>query len=435
MPVVHIGLDDTDSKYGMCTTYVGAVLVERLRNIGAELIGFPRLIRLNPNIDWKTRGNCAISITATVASDKTSLLEETCRQTVSELAELHVDTTNPGLAFLWANLVPLELEEFSEKVVRDVVSVEDAEEVASKVGARIVKYKMGRGIIGSLAAIGNNLSSDRTFELIGYRVPKFRGTERRVDFDSIMKMDEATRPATFDNLDSTTGEPRITPHTPCPILFGIRGESPRILRKAAHIIQVDEPVERMLIYETNQGTDQHIIQAKVRDLKAYMSAKIQGRVVAEPKIIRGGHVIVTIADETGEVECAAYEPTRSFTKVIGELRVGDSIEAYGGVKQKASRLTLNLEKIYVKSLASWRIRENPVCGCGKRTTSTGRRKGFVCRRCGATFPPNAFRVREVERFLTLGPYEVPPRARRHLAKPVSRALGLEISSVAQKTIS
>src|SRR2546428_7033917 len=59
MPM-HLGVDDTDSLRGMCTTYLATELVRALS--GWDLIGYPRLVRLNPNIPWKTRGNGAICL-------------------------------------------------------------------------------------------------------------------------------------------------------------------------------------------------------------------------------------------------------------------------------------------------------------------------------------------------------------------------------------
>src|SRR2546428_5831555 len=59
MPL-HLGVDDTDSVRGMCTTYLATELVRALP--GLDLIGFPRLVRLNPNIPWKTRGNGAVCL-------------------------------------------------------------------------------------------------------------------------------------------------------------------------------------------------------------------------------------------------------------------------------------------------------------------------------------------------------------------------------------
>src|ERR1700704_2607003 len=59
--VLRIGVDDTDSLRGMCTTFLATELVRDLTKTW-DLIGFPRLVRLNPNIPWKTRGNGAICV-------------------------------------------------------------------------------------------------------------------------------------------------------------------------------------------------------------------------------------------------------------------------------------------------------------------------------------------------------------------------------------
>jgi tRNA(Ile2)-agmatinylcytidine synthase len=80
-------------------------------------------------------------------------------------------------------------------------------------------------------------------------------------------MDRATFPLTFDNLDPLTGEIKITPHTPCPVLYGIRGEDPEILKKAAGMLRVMEPIERWIIYKTNQATDEHLIDARICEVK------------------------------------------------------------------------------------------------------------------------------------------------------------------------
>src|SRR5437879_7165543 len=59
--VLWIGIDDTDSLQGMCTTYLATEIVRDLTQ-EFDLIGFPRLVRLNPNIPWKTRGNGAVCL-------------------------------------------------------------------------------------------------------------------------------------------------------------------------------------------------------------------------------------------------------------------------------------------------------------------------------------------------------------------------------------
>src|SRR2546428_313552 len=59
--VLWIGIDDTDGLQGMCTTFLATEIVRDLTR-DFDLIGYPRLVRLNPNIPWKTRGNGAVGI-------------------------------------------------------------------------------------------------------------------------------------------------------------------------------------------------------------------------------------------------------------------------------------------------------------------------------------------------------------------------------------
>src|SRR5947208_16115507 len=59
--VLWIGVDDTASLRGMCTTFLAAELVRGL-TMDFELIGYPRLVRLHPTIPWKTRGNAAVCL-------------------------------------------------------------------------------------------------------------------------------------------------------------------------------------------------------------------------------------------------------------------------------------------------------------------------------------------------------------------------------------
>ena len=60
--ILNIGFDDTDSPKGMCTTYLAYRLVDSLKKENVKFVDYPKLIRFNPNIPWKTRGNGAVSI-------------------------------------------------------------------------------------------------------------------------------------------------------------------------------------------------------------------------------------------------------------------------------------------------------------------------------------------------------------------------------------
>jgi tRNA(Ile2)-agmatinylcytidine synthase len=420
--LLRVGIDDTDSKEGMCTTYVGVVIIDELKKRGVRLVGYPRLIRLNPNAPWKTRGNCSIAFTVEVDSSKVSQVKGIVLEKVEELAELDQENTTPGVVFYPGEKIPRKLKVWSRRVVQDIVTIEEAEALAEEIGAEVHKFKLGRGIIGALAAIGNTLERDWTYELVAYRTRENWGKPRRVDERSVEMMNRKTFPETFDNLDPVSGEIRITPHTPCPILYGIRAENLEVALKARKLVKALEPIERWVLYKTNQGTDEHLSRAKVEEVRPYHSVIVDGEVIEKPRVIPGGHIIFRIRDETGEIDCAAYEPTRQFRSVVRQLVVGDMVRAYGGVKEKPELpLTINLEKLAILELAPVVKKVNPTCEvCGKRMKSAGKGKGYVCKRCGTKLPPEAAKRVAVSREIEIGAYEVPPRARRHLAKPLVR---------------
>jgi len=57
-----LGVDDTDSPSGGCTTHLLTELVGLAHEHRLDVLGEPRLVRLNPNVPWKTRGNAALSL-------------------------------------------------------------------------------------------------------------------------------------------------------------------------------------------------------------------------------------------------------------------------------------------------------------------------------------------------------------------------------------
>jgi len=60
--VTLVGLDDTDSRErGMCTTYVTARVAEAIESAGGS-VDRRLLIRLNPAVEFKTRGNAALCL-------------------------------------------------------------------------------------------------------------------------------------------------------------------------------------------------------------------------------------------------------------------------------------------------------------------------------------------------------------------------------------
>ena len=342
------------------------------------------------------------------------LAKEIVLKYVSELSMFDCDNTNPGVVFYQGEITE-EMIDYAFKAIYSIITIDEAEEFANHIGAEIHKFKKGRGIIGSIAAISCPLE-DYTYELLAYRHPSRYGTVREIDYDSVVKMDKETYPETFENIDGKYLA--IEPKTPCPVLYGIRSNSPEVLDIAKDIVIPNEEIVDSCIFKTNQHTDMHIQDANsISELKQYSCYKIKGFVKDKPHIIEGGHMFFTLYDETGEIEAAAYEPTKNFRKVVAKLRQGDEIELYGGIGEQN---TFNIEKFQVLNLNEF-VYRNPICECGKRMTSAGKGKGFKCKSCGKRIGSDEKIKEKVERTLVNGKfYETPVSARRHLAKPLIR---------------
>ena len=428
---MHIGLDDTDSTRKGCTTYVAALLVEELEKLNVAFVDYPHLVRLNPNVPWKTRGNGALCLR--IKYDAT--LEDQIKEVAISLVEAHSDLsfkgTDPGIVFINKAEIPEELKVFAKNTVMGIATLKEAMRLVKKFEGEALGFNTCRGIIGALAAVGETLEADHTYELIAYRMAENCGLKRKVDVASIFEMDKLTRPYTFNNVDLEKGRVVITPRGPDPILFGIRGETPEVVKKAFELVKPLEPVERWMIFRTNQGTDAHLKRVvALNQIELYNSVIVRGVVSQNPRLVPLRHVIFSIKDETGEVDCAAYEPTGALCKVARDLIVGDSVEVYGAVRKPSAgrRLTINLEKINILALAPKIVLRNPVClKCGKRLKSMGKDKGFRCEKCGARFSAAEKVQTPRERGLKAGLYVTSTRSQRHLTKPLSR-YGLEKQS-------
>jgi len=424
MKTMHIGLDDTDSPRKGCTTYVAALLVEKLQKLGANFIDYPNLVRLNPNVPWKTRGNGALCIRIQYNQNIEEEIKETVTSTVEENADLEFKGTDPGIVFFKRTKIPKEVKIFAKNTITEIVSLKDVLTLLKRLKAEAVGFKKCRGIIGGLAAVGESLQGDYTYEILAYRVPENYGSKRKVNEASIIEMDGATAPYTFNNVDLEKGRVLIMPRGPDPILFGIRGETPEIVKKAFEMVKPLEPVERWVIFRTNQGTDAHLKRVeRLSQVKSYHPVFARGTVAANPKIIPRRHVIFPIKDESAKVDCAAYEPTGALRSTARKLIVGDSVEVYGGVRAPSQNrpLTINLEKMRLLKPALKIVYHNPICPkCGKRLKSMGKDKGFRCEKCGLRCT-NLGKVEvTVKREVKGGLYITSSRSQRHLTKPFRR---------------
>ncbi|HHQ44737.1 MAG TPA: DUF1743 domain-containing protein [Candidatus Altiarchaeales archaeon] len=395
-----VGIDDTDSKHGMCTTYLASRIIKDF-----NLKTTPRLIRLNPNIPYKTRGNGAVSFRIPKKS------QDDVIEYVEKFSHKKEDGTNPGIAFLKKESDSKKLHPFYKTCLSEHVEIESAQKLADKIGAELVKFNNGRGIVGALASIGARLDL-KTFELIAYR-GKDAGGKRKVDEESVFSMDKKFFPKVFDTLDVKRKKILFCPRGADPVFCGIRGVSKKTVEDAWKIIIPLEEIEMVQVFETNQATDAHYAPKKISQLKPYDSVKLKGFVEANPERIEGGHVVFKIKDETGSIDCGAYKPTMDFRNTISKLLQGDVVEVFGGFSRYVD--TLNLEKIHVKKIAQEKLSHAPTC-CGKKMTSAGKEKGFKCRACGKKALKPV--LTQVRRDISPGWFEVGAGARRHLARPL-----------------
>ena len=411
--VAVIGIDDTDSRErGMCTTYVADTVARRLGAAGCD-VERTLLLRCNPAVEHKTRGNAALAV-HTDAGTGTAV--DVATDVVGSAAETADDRTNPGVVVAGdaPDAVPPEVVEFARRAVDDHHTCEAAARVIERAGYRSESWKNGRGVIGALAAIGAwGTFEEWTYEHITYRARDRWGTDRDVDHQSVFEAAEAFYPTVWDTVDRGTGEAVCVPRTPGPLLYGIRGDDPAACRSVADRIE-SEPVARARTFTTNQGTDAHLRDGTVSTANEGHSYRLDGTVASAPETRRGGHVFFGFAGDDSRLQCAAFEPTKRFRDRVRRLRAGDRLTACGEVESG----TLKLEKFAVRKLRRVE-RVTPTCpDCGRTMESAGRGQGYRCRDCGTAADGKVEQL--VDRTLNVGWYEVPPRARRHISKPLVR---------------
>lgn len=429
--VLWIGVDDTDSRGGMCTTFLATELIREL-TAGYDLIGFPRLVRLNPNVPWKTRGNGAICFRlglgcgnpfvigelggrAAFAYPRGQSIDspEEVAAKVGEIVErwsrFDDPTTHPAFVVLWERPDA----RLYWRAVREFVEIPDAIRMVR--GRGIIRmYKEGRGIVGAAAAVAWR-PRDRTYEVLAYRDPSRWGTRRFVDAPTVQEMDRLF-PSTFNNYDYQNHRVVIAPRSPCPVLLGIRGDIADDLPRALRRVR-SEAIDRTLIFETNQGTDDHVVGSG--PVRPGITVRLPGTVKAFPRTMPGGHVVLQLAN----FQATVYEPAKQFRDIARALAPGDRVSIVGSVRD--SPRTVNIEKIRVDSLVTLRRKvRNPTCvKCGKRMKSSGRDATFRCIRCRTVASRRSATYQIVPRFLHRGWYEPPVGARRHLSRPLKRSGG------------
>ena len=415
--VLNIGFDDTDSPKGMCTTFLAYKIVDLLQKQHTVFLDFPRLIRFNPNIPWKTRGNGAVSMK--IKTKNPSKVKNQIKNLVSKYSDTE-NGANPGLVFLESDSVPSEFIKFSNLALWQLINRNNAKKFAKRNNLEIYFQGNGQGLVGAIGAIGYDFH-DHTLELLSYRKkPKF-GKERKISTESVKIMQEKTSPSTFNSFDTEKGRILIMPHGPDPVFYGIRGENVNSLLYATTILKSDEKLDGYMIFKSNQGTGDHLKnELNFENMKPYASGKITGTVSDIPKIVKGGHVFFKIVSQNHEFWCAVYKPT-GISTIASNLIKGDKICVGGGVRKASKNFPriINLEFLDILALEKNISTSNPYCKkCLKKMKSKGKDQGFQCVRCGKKNSKKIFN--EISRKIQKQLYLPKISAHRHLTRPLQR---------------
>jgi tRNA(Ile2)-agmatinylcytidine synthase len=415
--ILHIGIDDTDSPKGMCTTFLAYKIISRLKKENVDFLDFPNLVRFNPNIPWKTRGNGAVGFKISTSHPKK--IKNLVKKFVKQYSDVK-NGANPGLVFCQDENIPDDFSKLSSDAMWKLINRNFAKKILVKHNLDFFYLGNGQGLVGATSVIGYNFE-DQTYELLTYRKSSHFGKKRSLDKSKVKQMQEKTYPNTFNSFDSKKNKILLMPHGPDPVFYGVRGENSKTLISASKMIQPKEKLAGHLIFKTNQGTGDHLKnEIDVNNFLPYISGTLQGTVDSKPIVTKGGHVFFSIISKSMIIHCAVYKPTR-ITDIANELIVGDIIKVGGGIRKATKTLPriLNLEFIKILKLEKKSKLVNPFCQkCKKHMKSKGKNQGFQCVHCKNT---SSHKTRQfIPRSLKKQLYIPDVSAHRHLTKPIQR---------------
>ncbi len=394
-----LSIDDGDSPWGGCTTHLALMILEALED-RVLLTDYPLLVRLNPAVPSKTRGNAAVVLRGYSKVDPSVLLEE-AYELAGNYVEKRPPGKRPGAAMVSSNrpwrlpaLRTLYLDALRSYVTRD-----RALRAASLAGVRAAG---GSGVVGAIASLAALAPWDPyTFELIAYR----DGGERCVRAGPLLE--SAVPGECWANYDYGGGGLVAVPHGPDPVYAGFRGSSPGPCRAYADALCGE--IRGWLVFRSNQHTGVHV--SRHGRPYPYESLRIHSLPAGGPRVEAGGHVILPL----GSVYAAFYRETRRLRDTARMLAPGDEVIVEGAVIPRRQGPTLAAEAVDIVRVAQAYQLLAPRCPrCGRRMKSMGRGKGYKCPRCGYR-DPEAGPIRVwVARRLLPGRVTSPPGSARHL---------------------
>lgn len=149
MEKIVIGIDDTDTKEEGATWTTAHNIGVELQNEGFQYLDHV-IVQLYPHNPNKTQNCVSIALTFSVKSEN----KEYFINRFVELLKRYTLSDKTAIAILEGLKVPNELKQYSMDVKTKIMSIEEAEDVAEKLGIRLVAVTGDQGKIGALAALG-----------------------------------------------------------------------------------------------------------------------------------------------------------------------------------------------------------------------------------------------------------------------------------------
>jgi tRNA(Ile2)-agmatinylcytidine synthase len=424
---MFLSIDDTDSAAGGCTTEMLFHVLAELPDLAPR--GMPRLVRLNPNVPWKTRGNGAVCVELVRPSGAHAVVGEWQGLEMRAYPDGEAVPATPDvLAAAWAVIEQLSQPDAFPAValfdsspsplhywaaVRTLVEPSEVQQFMTAQGILHRARGDGRALIGCLASASWS-GPATSYEFIAYRTPERIGSPRSVNSSHLYGLDKTG--ITFHTEDSLEGALSCVPNTPCPVLLGLRGTEPEQLLQTCRStipLAAEEPLEGWILWATNQASGDHVtpVDSLVEAIDG-MTIRLSATVTTSAETQPGGHVRVAAEDMNGDSLVAmAFEPTKSFRAIVRQLEAGDQVTFTGGISASAIRR----ESLTIHSCAAVKA-SNPL-HCGRSMKSRGLDAGYKCATCGKTVESSAAVFND--RSHLVGSYEVPIIARRHLHRPLA----------------
>ena len=389
-----LGLDDTDSLAGGCTTEVFDTLLRHLP-VGAST-GVPRLVRLWPFAQRRTRGNAALAVEIHT-NDVDGLLGHLDTWWADHLAPLRGKMepslvsdrdqfpASPGM--VWFDQPPPPSVYFDS--VRSHVSIDSLPEPTRAWG--------GHGRIGATAAVAWPALSC-TWEAIAWRLEGEDHRPRCVDVASLAVVDGW--PDTFLSRDPRKGTNLIAPRGNSPVLFGLRATSFETAERGCQRLlegSGTEHVDRWRVFQTNQASGDHLGPEWTLTVE---------RVDVHPT---RKHATVLC----GDVSVRAYAEGGPVNALARWLMPGDEISVAGLTDADGM---IHAERLKIEAWVP-RAQQRPRCpDCDVRMKSMGTNQGLRCPKC---------KLRSEDAWVEVEAHppheswvEPPASARRHLARPL-----------------